>query len=86
MLLLLTQLRARERRIIPFLPPPRQHPPSNHRDPFSTSTVPTSPITLQSPLSRRTFTPKRRPAASNNNNNHNDDAANVARQIRWPFS
>ena len=46
MLLLLTQLRARERRIIPFLPPPRQHPPSNHRDPFSTSTVPTSPITL----------------------------------------
>lgn len=70
---------ARSCRIIRLLSPPRQHSPSNHRDPFSTSTLSTSPITFQIP-----FAPfKRRPAATTPSH---DDTTNVARQIRRPFS
>jgi hypothetical protein len=70
---------ARACRIIRLLPPPRQHFPSNHRDPFPTSTLPSSSITFQSPLAPL----KRRPAATTPSH---DDTDNVARQIRWPFS
>jgi hypothetical protein len=82
LLLLLTQDHdgACACRIIHLLPPPCQHFPSNHRDSFPTSTLPSSPITFQIPL----VPLKRRPAAATTTNN--DDTTNVARQIRRPFS
>ena len=58
---------------------PRQHFPSNHRDPLPTNTLLSSLITFQIPLA--SF--KRRPAAATPSH---DDTAHVAGQIRWPFS
>jgi hypothetical protein len=66
-------------RIIRLLSPSRQHLSINHRDPFPTSTLPSSPITFQIPLAPL----KRRPAATTPSH---DDTAHVARQIRWPYS